>query len=200
MKANLDRLVGLAGLAPAAWLSVRAASGGLGANPIEAVTHFTGDWALRLLLLTLAVTPLRRLGGWNALVAVRRTLGLLTFFYAALHFLTWVGLDHFFDWNAIAADVAKRPYVTAGFTAFLCLMPLALTSTRGWIRRLGRNWSRLHRLAYVAGVAAVVHYLWLVKADIRAPLAYAAVLAILLLARLRPLDAITPKRAGRETP
>jgi methionine sulfoxide reductase heme-binding subunit len=156
----------------------------LGANPIETITHTTGDWALRLLLLSLAVTPLRRLTGWNRLIAYRRTLGLLAFTYAALHFSTYVVLDHFFDWQAIVADVAKRPYVTAGFSAFLCLVPLAVTSTRGWIRRLGRRWSHLHRLVYVAAALAVVHYWWLVKADVRAPFAYAAILVALLAARL----------------
>jgi methionine sulfoxide reductase heme-binding subunit len=170
----------LAGLAPLVWL----ASNDLGANPIERITHFTGDWALRFLLASLAVTPLRRLLGWNGLVAYRRMLGLFAFFYAVLHLGTFVVLDHFFDWQEIVADVYKRPYVTAGMTAFACLLPLAFTSTRGWIRRLGRRWTQLHRLAYVAAVAAVVHYWWLVKADVRKPLWYAAVLAALLAVRL----------------
>jgi sulfoxide reductase heme-binding subunit YedZ len=171
------------GLLPLAWLIWAGARDDLGANPIEKITHVTGDWALRFLLLSLAVTPLRRLTGRNELIRYRRPLGLFAFFYAVLHVATFVVLDHFFDWQEIVADVYKRPYVTAGATAFLCLIPLAITSTRGWIRRLGRRWTTLHRLVYVAGLAAVVHYWWLVKADVRAPLWYGAVLAVLLAAR-----------------
>ena len=177
-------LVLVAGLVPVAWLAVGAWRDDLGANPIEKITHVTGDWALRFLLLSLTVTPLRRLLRWNELVAYRRMLGLFAFFYAVLHLSTFVVLDHYFDWQAIVADVYKRPYVTAGATALLCLIPLAITSTRGWIRRLGRRWTTLHRLAYVAAAAAVVHYWWLVKADVRWPLWYAAALAILLTARV----------------
>jgi sulfoxide reductase heme-binding subunit YedZ len=175
----------VAALLPAAALAWRAATDGLGANPIEEITHETGETALRLLLASLAITPLRRALGWSALAPYRRTLGLLAFGYACLHLATYVALDLFFDWAAILEDVAERPYVTAGFTAFCCLLPLALTSTRGWIRRLGaRRWTALHRLVYGAGIAAVVHFLWLVKADVSEPLAYAAVLALLLGARL----------------
>lgn len=170
-------------LVPAAALAFGAWRDALGANPIEAITHSTGLWGLRFLLASLAVTPLRRLTGWNWLIRYRRTLGLLAFTYAVLHVATYVVLDHWFDWAAIVADVRKRPYVTAGATAFTCLLPLALTSTRGWIRRLGRRWTALHRLAYVAAVAVVIHYWWLVKADVRAPLWYGAGLALLLLAR-----------------
>ncbi len=170
-------------LLPAAWLAGSAYGDGLGANPIEAITHFTGNWALRFLLLSLAVTPLRRVTGWNEVVRYRRMLGLFAFFYAALHLATYLVLDHFFDWRAALADVRERPYITAGATALLCLLPLAVTSTRAWIRRLGRRWTTLHRLVYVAAAAAVVHYWWLVKADVRAPLWYAAILALLLLAR-----------------
>ena len=176
-------LVLVAGSIPVVWLGAAASRDALGANPIEKITHVTGDWALRFLLLSLAVTPLRRLLHWNELVAYRRMLGLFAFFYAVLHLSTFVVLDHYFDWPAIVADVYKRPYVTAGATAFLCLLPLAMTSTRGWIRRLGRRWTTLHRLAYVAAVAAVFHYWWLVKADVRKPLWYAAALAVLLAAR-----------------
>lgn len=175
----------VAGSLPAAVLAGRAVAGDLGANPIETVTHVTGEWALRLLLASLAVTPLRRLTGWSALAPCRRTLGLLGFAYACAHLATFVGLDHFFDARSIAEDVLERPYVTAGTAAFLCLVPLAVTSTRGWQRRLGARWVRLHRLVYVAAVAAVIHYLWLVKADLRAPLLHAAVLGVLLAARLR---------------
>lgn len=174
-----------AALIPAAVLAWRAASDRLGANPIEEITHETGETALRLLLASLAITPLRRALGWSALAPYRRTLGLLAFGYACLHLATYVVLDLFFDWAAIVEDVAERPYVTAGLAAFSCLVPLALTSTRGWIRRLGaRRWLALHRLVYGAGIAAVVHFLWLVKADLREPLLYAAVLALLLGARL----------------
>jgi sulfoxide reductase heme-binding subunit YedZ len=177
-------LVALA-LLPAASLVARAAAETLGANPIETVTHVTGEWTLRLLLLTLAVTPARRWLGWSGLAPYRRTLGLLAFAYACVHFSTWLALDHFFDWSAIVEDIAERPYVTAGFAAFLCLVPLAVTSTRGWVRRLGRRWSTLHRLAYAAGALGVVHFLWLVKADRLEPLAYGAALLGLLALRLR---------------
>jgi sulfoxide reductase heme-binding subunit YedZ len=176
-----------AGALPLVALCVDALAGDLGANPIETVTHVTGRWALRLLLLTLAVTPARRLTGWSALAPLRRTLGLLTFFYATLHMLTWVALDQFFDWQAMLEDIAERRYVLAGATAFLCLVPLALTSTRASMRRLGRRWIALHRLVYLAAVAAIVHYLWLVKADLAPPLAYAALLALLLGLRLHHL-------------
>ena len=176
-------LVLVAGLIPVTWLAVATWHDALGANPIEKITHVTGDWALRFLLLSLAVTPLRRMVRWNELITYRRMLGLFAFFYAVLHLCTFVVLDHYFDWPAIVADVYKRPYVTAGATSFLCLLPLAMTSTRGWIRRLGRRWTTLHRLAYVAAVAAVFHYWWLVKADVRQPLWYAAALAVLLAVR-----------------
>ncbi len=172
------------GLIPAAVLVARLLGDDLGANPIEEVTHETGEWALRLLLLTLAVSPLRKLTGWNALAPYRRTLGLLAFTYASLHFTTWLALDHFFDWQAIVEDVFERPYITAGFTAFASLVPLAVTSTRGWIRRLGKNWATLHKLSYLAATAAVVHYWWLVKSDVTEPRYYAAVLAVLLASRL----------------
>lgn len=173
-----------AALLPLAWLVYGAVTDQLGANPIERITHVTGEWALRLLLVSLAVTPLRRLFGWNGLIAYRRMLGLFAFFYAVLHLGTWVGLDHDFDWPRLWADVRKRPYITAGAVAFSCLLPLAITSTRGWIRRLGKRWTTLHRLAYVAAIAAVVHYWWLVKADVRGPGWYALALAVLLGIRL----------------
>jgi sulfoxide reductase heme-binding subunit YedZ len=170
------------GLAPVAALIGRFFFGdGLGAEPIEVVTHTTGDWALRLLLLTLAVTPARVLLGWRRIAPYRRTLGLLAFTYACLHFATWLALDHFFDWAAIVEDVAERRYVTVGLAGLLCMAPLAATSTRGAIRRLGgRRWVRLHRLAYVAAICGVVHYWWLVKADLRGPMIHAAILAALL--------------------
>ncbi|HVP31223.1 MAG TPA: protein-methionine-sulfoxide reductase heme-binding subunit MsrQ [Myxococcota bacterium] len=176
-------LVIAASLVPLASLAIRAASHRLGANPIETITHETGDFALRFLLAGLAVTPLRRATGWSALAPYRRTFGLLAFSYASLHLATWLFLDLGPDLGAIADDVRKRPYVTVGWSAFLCLLPLAITSTRGWQRRLGARWVALHRLAYVAAGLAVVHFTWLVKADVRAPLVYGALLCALLLAR-----------------
>lgn len=156
-----------------------------GANPVETLTHHTGRWTLRLLLLTLAVTPLRRLSGWNWLLRYRRMLGLFAFFYALLHFGVYLVFDHFFDLHAIAEDVVKRPYITVGLAALLLLLPLAATSTNGMIRRLGgRRWRRLHRLVYAIGLLAVLHYLWLVKADLEKPLIYAAILGVLLSYRL----------------
>lgn len=177
-------LVFLACLLPLGVLVARGIGGDLGPNPVEAVTHFTGDWTLRLLLVTLAVTPLRRLTGRPWLVRFRRMFGLFAFFYACLHLATYLLLDQFFDWGAIVEDVLKRPYITVGFAAFLLLVPLAATSTRSMRRRLGRRWQMLHRAVYLIGVLGVVHFLWLVKADIAEPVLYGAVLALLLLARL----------------
>ena len=157
----------------------------LGANPIEALTRGLGDWTLRLLLITLAVTPLRRLTGLNWLLRLRRMLGLFTFFYATLHFLSYVWLDQFFDWAAIWKDIVKRPFITVGFTAFLLLIPLAATSSNAMIKRLGgRLWQALHRTVYAIAVFAVLHYWWMVKKDITQPAIYAAVLALLLGLRL----------------
>ncbi len=171
-------------LVPAAVLVWRGFHNGLGANPIEFITHATGDWTLRFLALTLAVTPARRLLGTPRLIRFRRMLGLFAFFYGTLHFLTYFWLDKFFDFDEIVKDVAKRPFITAGFTAFVLMIPLAVTSTAGWIRRLGgKNWQRLHRLVYISAAAGVVHYFWLVKSDIRLPLMYGAIIAALLLAR-----------------
>jgi sulfoxide reductase heme-binding subunit YedZ len=167
-------------LLPAIVLAYGWVAGTLGANPIDETQDETGTWALTCLILSLAVTPVRRLTGWNGVIRFRRMFGLFAFFYAALHFLNYLVLDQFFAWDFIVADVAKRPYITVGFTAFLLLVPLALTSTAGWIRRLGgRRWRALHRLAYVAAIGGVVHYWWLVKADITGPLQFAAVLAVL---------------------
>ncbi|WP_019916399.1 sulfite oxidase heme-binding subunit YedZ [Methyloversatilis discipulorum] len=157
----------------------------LGANPIEYITRATGDWTLRLLLLTLAVTPLRQLTGWHWLVRLRRTLGLYAFFYGCLHLTTYVWLDQFFDWPGIVADIVKRPFVTLGFAAFVLMLPLAITSTNGMIRRLGgRAWQRLHRAVYAVGVLGVAHYWWLVKKDLTEPITYALVLAALFALRL----------------
>jgi len=171
-------------LVPLAMLVGWGLRGELGANPIEEITHQTGDWALRLLLVTLAVTPLRRLTGWTQPMRVRRMLGLFAFFYACLHLLTYLWLDQFFDWGEILKDIVKRPFITVGFAAFVLLVPLAVTSTRGMMRRLGRRWQALHRAVYLVGVLAVVHYWWLVKADVRDPFFYAAILAVLLGYRL----------------
>jgi sulfoxide reductase heme-binding subunit YedZ len=178
-------LVFVAAIGPLAYLSLGAWQRTLGANPIETITRSTGLWTLRFMLITLAVTPLRRLTGWNGVISLRRMLGLFAFFYGSLHLLTYVWLDQFFDWAAIVKDVAKRPFITAGFSAYVLLVPLAITSTAGMIRRLGgRTWRRLHRLAYVTAALGVVHYWWLVKADIRPPRNYGLVLAALLLVRL----------------
>jgi sulfoxide reductase heme-binding subunit YedZ len=151
---------------------------------VETLSHRTGDWSLRFLLLTLAVTPLRRLTGWNGLQRFRRMLGLFAFFHVCLHFGVYLIFDQFFDLSAIIADVAKRPYITVGFAAFVLLIPLAVTSTNRMIKRLGRNWQRLHRLVYLIAILGVLHYLWLVKADLREPLMYAGILAVLLGYRL----------------
>lgn len=158
---------------------------GLGANPIEKITHETGDWTIRFLLITLSITPARRLLRIPSLIRFRRMLGLFAFFYGSLHFLTYIWLDQFFNVHSMLADVAKRPFITVGFTGFVLLIPLALTSTAGWIRRLGgKRWQLLHRLIYVTAICGVIHYLWLVKADIRKPLQYGAILAVLLAYRL----------------
>jgi sulfoxide reductase heme-binding subunit YedZ len=172
-------------LCPLFLLGWRALHNGLGANPIEFITHFTGDWTLHFLLITLAITPLRKLLGLPDLIRFRRMLGLFAFFYGSLHFLTYIWLDKFFDLSEIGKDVVKRPFITAGFLAFVLMVPLAITSTRGWIRRLGgARWQMLHRLVYGSAVAGVVHYYWLVKSDVRWPLAYAAAVGVLLLYRI----------------
>jgi sulfoxide reductase heme-binding subunit YedZ len=181
----LKPVVFAAALAPLAYLAIGAWRGSLGANPIETITRSTGLWTLRLMVITLAVTPLRWATGWNDVIRVRRMLGLFAFFYGTLHLLTYLWLDQFFDWSAIAKDVVKRPFITAGFSAFVLLVPLAMTSTAAMIRLMGgRAWRRLHRLAYVAAALGVVHYWWLVKLDTRPPRNYGILLALLLLARL----------------
>jgi methionine sulfoxide reductase heme-binding subunit len=171
-------------LLPLVRLIVLGGSGGLGANPIEFITRSTGTWTLTGLMVTLSVTPLRRLTGRAALLRYRRMLGLFTFFYASLHFVTYIWLDQFFDPSAIARDIVKRPFITVGFTAFVLLVPLAATSTHAMMRRLGRRWQQLHRLVYVIALLGVVHYLWLVKKDMTEPLIYGGVLAALLAMRL----------------
>jgi sulfoxide reductase heme-binding subunit YedZ len=172
-------------LEPALLLVWKGFTGGLGANPIEFITHATGDWILRFLCITLSITPLRKILRLPELIRFRRMLGLFAFFYACAHFLIWFVLDKFFDWGEIAKDVVKRPFITAGFTAFVLLIPLAVTSTTGWIRRMGgKRWQMLHRLIYVSGIAGVVHYYWLVKSDIRLPVMYGAIIVVLLTYRL----------------
>ncbi len=168
-------------LVPIAWLAFAALTDRLSANPIKDITEDTGTWALRLLLLTLSITPFRKLTGWNEVIRYRRMLGLYAFFYGFLHFLTYAWLDQFFSIPHIVQDVYKRPFITAGFSAFVVMIPLAITSTKKWIARLGgRRWQLLHRLTYVGAVAGVVHYLWLVKADTERPLIYGFLLSILL--------------------
>jgi sulfoxide reductase heme-binding subunit YedZ len=172
-------------LIPLGLLVWRGLTVGLTANPIEYITHRTGDWTLRVLLIALAITPLRRLTGWAALASFRRMFGLFAFFYVMLHFSTYLVLDFFFAFDLILDDIVERRYITAGFTGFVLLIPLAVTSTKRMTRRLGgERWRRLHRLVYVAAAAGVVHYLWLVKVDILPPLVYAAILAVLLGARV----------------
>jgi sulfoxide reductase heme-binding subunit YedZ len=190
-------------LIPAALLVWRAVADDLGANPIEAVTLSTGRWTLRFLLITLAVTPLRRLTGWNRAITFRRMFGLFAFFYASLHFATYMVIDQFFDWETIVEDITKRPFIMAGFAALVLLVPLALTSTKGWIRRLGRRWQTIHRLIYVGAILAVVHFIWKVKSDLRDPLWYASILGLLLgfrvvwwIAARRRLNSSTPFAAG----
>lgn len=190
-----------ASLMPFLLLPVRLFTDELGINPVETVTHQTGLWSLRFLLLTLAITPLRRLTGWNALIRLRRMLGLYAFFYACLHVLTWLVLDHFFDWVEIAKDIGKRSYITAGFAAFVLLVPLAATSTNRMIKRLGGSrWKRLHSIVYIIGTLAMVHFLWLIKADIREPLIYAIALTALLAFRIPAYGRLLPAKNSRELP
>ena len=172
-------------LLPLALLLYGAYQDDLGANPIEKITHNTGFWALTFLLLTLTATPLRWLSGWSWPLRLRRMLGLFSFFYACLHFLTYLVLDQFFDFAAISQDILKRPYITVGFSAFILLIPLAITSHQAMIRRLGgQRWLQLHRLIYPIAIAAVLHFIWLVKKDLSRPLLFAALLSGLLLIRL----------------
>ncbi len=191
-----------AALVPFAALAFNAFTGGLGANPVEAITHTTGEWTLRLLLATLTVTPLRHLTGWMWLTRLRRMVGLFAFFYLMLHFATYAVLDASLDLAYIVEDVADRLYITAGFAAFVMLVPLAATSTNAMVRRLGPvRWRRLHRLVYAAALGGVLHFLWLVRADLLEPLIHAGILAALLAARLPPavqwMQARRSQRAAR---
>jgi sulfoxide reductase heme-binding subunit YedZ len=176
----LKVLIVAGGLVPFGMLVTGIATDNLGANPIEFITHETGTFALTFLLITLSITPIRRLTGWHEVIRVRRMLGLFAYFYACLHFLTWFVFDHTLDVGGMIEDVAKRPYITVGMAGFLMMLPLALTSTTGMIRRLGRRWQTLHRLTYAAAVAGVVHFWWLVKADITEPRRWALALTVLL--------------------
>jgi sulfoxide reductase heme-binding subunit YedZ len=172
-------------LVPLARLGLKGLGGELGANPIEVITHSTGDWTMILLLTTLSITPLRMLTRQYWIIGVRRMLGLFAFFYGCLHFTTYVWLDKFFDLHAMLDDIAKRKFITIGLLGFVLLIPLAVTSTSGWIRRLGgKRWQALHKLIYVTAIAGVIHYTWLVKADLRKPLQYAFVLGALLAYRI----------------
>jgi sulfoxide reductase heme-binding subunit YedZ len=196
----------LLSLVPLVRTATQALGGGLGANPIEEALHRMGWWALAFLMLTLAVTPLRRLSGWGQLIKLRRTLGLFAFFYATLHFGVYVGIDQFFAWEFIVEDIMDRPYITVGFTALLILTPLAVTSTKKMVKRLGgKRWSRLHKLVYLAAALGVVHFLWQVKADIREPAIFGAVLVTLLgyrvvYSRMRRHKARQPKEEGAPMP
>jgi methionine sulfoxide reductase heme-binding subunit len=190
-------------LVPAIALGWAAWHEALGPNPISEITHTTGDWTIRFVLITLAITPFRKLTGWNPIIRYRRMFGLFAFFYGSLHFLTWFGLDQGFELKYIVDDIVKRPYITVGFLGFVLMIPLALTSTAGWIRRLGgKRWNQLHRLIYVTGIAGVVHYWWLVKADISRPLAYGAILALLFGIRIwyTSRRSPAPTRAPRTVP
>jgi len=172
-------------LTPALLLGRRGFNWGLGANPIEYITLSTGTWTLRFLLATLAITPLRKVTGLNWLIRFRRLIGLFAFFYGFLHFTTYVWLDKFFDFSDMLRDVAKRPFITAGFVAFVSMVPLAIPSTAWAIRKMGgKKWNQLHRLIYLTGIAAIIHFWWKVKADHREPTFYGAILAVLLLYRI----------------
>ena len=199
----LKPVVFLVCLLPLALLTWNAFTGGLTANPIDDITDTTGRWTLRFLLITLAIRPLRQITGWSVLIRFRRMIGLFAFFHGALHFTTYIWLDQFFDIAEILRDIPKRPFITAGFTAFVCMIPLAITSTKRWISWLGgRRWLWLHRLVYVSSTAGVVHYLWIVKADTLKPLTYGALLTVLmgyrLVVYLRPQILATRVSRGQE--
>ncbi len=191
-------MIWLVGLAPTAWLAAGFLRGTLGANPIEKVILVQGRWALGFLLAAIAVTPVRRLTGWNPVVKLRRLVGLFAFYHVCVHFLAYVGLDQFFALGYILEDVLERRYITAGFTALVLLTPLAVTSTKGWIRRLGKRWRQLHRLAYVAAALGVLHFFWKVRADTFWPLAAALLLAALFAVRI--VHAVSKKRARPRKP
>jgi methionine sulfoxide reductase heme-binding subunit len=198
MQKTLKRLLFAVSLAPAAYLIYLGFTNDLGVNPAETLQLETGAWALRFLVATLAITPVRRLTGWNRLIQYRRMLGLFAFFYASTHVLTYLLLDQSFALGPILADVAKRRFITMGFIAFVSMIPLAVTSTKGWIRRLGRQWQTLHRLVYLSAIAAVIHYIWKVKLVLGPPVFYAVAVAALLgfrvLWQLRSAKSIAAQR------
>ena len=184
MQKLVKPIVVIAALTPLALLIFKVVTGRTSANPAEDILLTTGIWALRFLLATLAITPIRRVTGWNRIIQYRRMLGLFAFFYASVHLLSYLAFDRVFQFGEILADVAKRPFITAGMVAFACMVPLAVTSTKGWIRRLGRRWQMLHRLIYASAVAAALHFIWKVKVPIGEPIYYAAILLLLLGFRL----------------
>ena len=178
--AFMKALVFVACLIPLGYIGWAFSMDQLGANPIEEVIHQTGDWTLRFLLITLSLTPLRSLTGSGKWLQFRRMIGLYAFFYATLHLLSYVVLDQFFDWPEILKDIIKHPYITVGFLAWLLMIPLAVTSTKGMMKRLGRRWKQLHRLVYVIAILGIIHFTWLVKADYQEPLIYGLILSLLL--------------------
>jgi methionine sulfoxide reductase heme-binding subunit len=183
---NLKAIVFVACLIPITRLVWAAASQQLSANPLEDIRDTTGIWTLRLLIVTLCITPIRRLTGWHALIQLRRMLGLFAFFYGVLHYVSYVWLDQFFNVSAMLEDLMKRPFIMAGYASFVLLVPLAVTSTKKWIVRLGgRRWQLLHRLIYLSAAAGIVHYFWRVRLDVEAPILYGVVLTVLLALRAR---------------
>ena len=197
----LKRATFLLCLLPIITLGLRGTHEGLGANPIEFITHSTGDWTLRFLLITLAVTPARRVLGIPSLIRFRRMFGLFAFFYGCLHLLTYVWLDKFFDLQDVLKDIGKRPFITIGFASLLLMVPLAVTSTAAWIRRLGgRQWQLLHRIIYLAAAGGITHYYWLVKSDVHLPVRYGAILVVLLAYRLVVFATKRRQRQARMAP
>ena len=187
-------------LVPMTLLTWAALNGRLSANPLEDIRDTTGIWTLRFLMLTLGITPLRWLTGWHSLIRLRRMIGLFAFFHAFLHFITYVWLDQFFAFNEMVKDLVMRPFIMAGYASFVLLIPLAITSTKGWIGRLGgKRWQMLHRLIYVSAAVGVLHYFWRVKSDVRAPLAYGALLALLLAFRGRRFSALLGSERKSQT-
>ena len=181
----LEPIVFVAALGPLAWLVYNAFWGDLGANPIETITNSTGIWTLRFIVITLAITPARWITKWNPIITFRRMIGLFAFFYGTIHFMIYFVLDRSLMFDGLWEDIVKRPYITVGFTGFVLMIPLALTSTKGWIRRLGgQRWNLVHKLVYVTGVLGVVHYLWKVKLDVTNPLIYGAIVGVLLSVRV----------------
>ena len=181
----LKPIVFVAALGPLAWLVYNAFWGDLGANPIETITNSTGIWTLRFIVITLTITPARWITKWNPIITFRRMIGLFAFFYGTIHFMIYFVLDRSLMFDGLWEDIVKRPYITVGFTGFVLMIPLALTSTKGWIRRLGgQRWNLVHKLVYVTGVLGVVHYLWKVKLDVTNPLIYGAIVGVLLSVRV----------------